>query len=917
MKNKIMKRISLVMVLALCLVLICTLFACNKKTKDEPKINPLDMDLRLIVPNDWELEIGDSRTVDYAFKEGIENCTLTWTTGSSDIATVDKWGRVTAQAKGQTTVTATSPDGYTDTVTLRVVDSASRYGVNLTKVDYTAGTPVTLGDNLQKIVTRWAKKDVAAADAIPETVKTLVSTGIYEGYEEATTKDGALWTIEDFGVKRVDNSAKIERDKVQQFMGDRWFYFTTSTAATGAVRAILADTDKNGIWTVTDDGVSFIEMKKLTGTEKAEMMVADTEKYVQRNGYVAEAYKQSDGSYKPVETDNDGLWTALYAVGELMRYATMKADPVKYSAEQIAAAKRSAYVSTEAVLLLANISMRTGTYDDTYVRYQPNGRFDDSTYGPNNDNLRKGKYLSWEALEEGGDYSRHLTNLSPAAAFEKAYNAFLNGEEFVYMLEEDFMTPYDDESWSNPLENSDGSVTYETRTRNLEGFIARTYSFDYEGNGVNGNIYWDINEDQKTATGVSTQGEDDNEYYMNGENLREKVVTCDWSLLPTRLWNDLKAAGEIPQDATLSDITYKGDTSSDEVIGHLFLWKVAYDVLGSEDEEIRQIIANTADRFAQHVSDNSYMMVDGTGQPDTWSKYNRDFFYNSSQLGGSPLTAAVCLSIFKVAYYVTGNEKWQNEYLMAALDPSYEYAKLMTQYTEQCYLYMLLVIDENTVPGLSDIIKQKVTFGSPAAEMLARMFLNYSDEEMAMMAFYLLFQMETDETLLSYYRDAIDDWWVSIKYSENPLWYYIYQLSRPNETVKDAYGNNILETAAWALSRHPVDTTTYLASNINREDIMCVSTKSLGGKELSFKITSDVEKFNGKDLAVMDILNLVNYADELEWAVAAPDERSLHKFNGNNYRLMDNYSPYCKEGSTTYTLPYWMGMYHGMLVDIA
>ncbi|MCQ2602977.1 MAG: Ig-like domain-containing protein, partial [Clostridia bacterium] len=409
------------------------------------------MDLRLIVPNDWELEIGDSRTVDYAFKEGIENCTLVWKTGSSDIATVDKWGRVTAKAKGQTTVTATSPDGYTDTVKLNVVDSASRYGVNLTKVDYQAGTPVTLGDNLQKIVTRWANASVATAEAIPAVVKEIVSTGVYEGYEEATTIDNALWTIEDFGVKRVDNTAKIERDKVQQFMGDRYFYFaSTASARAGVVCAIVADETKNGIWAVTEEGVSFIEMVKLTGTQKAEMMVEDTEKYVQRNGFVADAYKigkdeSGNPIYRPAETDNDGLWTALYAVGELMRYATMKKDPTKYTAEQIAKAKQSAYVSTEAVLLLANISMRTGTYDDTYVRYQPNGRFDEFTYGPNNDNQPKGKYHSWTALEEGGNYSRHLTNVSPAAAFQAALDAFLAGEDPVYMLNADFMHPFVDE----------------------------------------------------------------------------------------------------------------------------------------------------------------------------------------------------------------------------------------------------------------------------------------------------------------------------------------------------------------------------------------------------------------------------------------------------------------------------------------
>jgi len=45
-----------------------------------------------------------------------------------------------------------------------------------------------------------------------------------------------------------------------------------------------------------------------------------------------------------------------------------------------------------------------------------------------------------------------------------------------------------------------------------------------------------------------------------------------------------------------------------------------------------------------------------------------------------------------------------------------------------------------------------------------------------------------------------------MQYSENPLWYYIYQLAYPSEAQSDVYGNDMLQTASWALSRHPIDT---------------------------------------------------------------------------------------------------------------
>lgn len=898
--------------LILCMIMLSlSVLGCNKSNDDEQL-------LRLIVPSSWELEVGDSRTVDFSAASSVTDRNLTWKATPKAVASVDSWGRVTALAKGVAVVTATTASGLSDSVVLTVVETSDVRYQSTQKVDY-SGNAVTLGGNLQKVVTRYANSVAASSEAVPEAIKALLSAGNpnYTALQSQTTTDGAVWRITDYGVLRTETGAANSRDVEQRFMGDRYFYETNTT--TGKVLAIMSD-GTTGIWTVMATGVTHIEMLDVSGTEKAAMMASQAQEFVSRHGFISESYYDGDGdrsdgnNWKGNESDNDGLWTSMYAVGELMRFASLKADS-SATYEEIAAARKSALISTEAVLLLSNISMRTGTVE-AYVRYQPNGRTDENPYGTDTAN---GRYLSQDALKKDGDSSLNIPAISPSDAFSAAYEAYLADGTRLYVLSDNYLAPYSEEDWSNPVTNSDGSVTYETRTRNLEGFISRTYSFDDEGNAVDGYIHWDFTYDgdgKLVAVGVSSKNATEKGYYLNGENLRG--VTADASgSFPTRLWNDLVAAGEISSTATIDQLTYKGDTSSDEIIGHLFLWKVAYDVLGSEDAEIKQIISDTADRFAQHITDNGYMMVDGTGQPDTWSKFNRAFFYNSSQLGGAPLTAAVCLCIFKVAYYVTGNVKWQNEYLMAALDPSYEYAELMTQYSEQCYLYMMLLVDEYAEEyginkSILDTLNADMSFGSAFSEGLTRLFLNYSDEEMAMLAFYLLFQLETNETLLDYYREAIDDWWVSIKYSENPLWYYIYQLAYPDKTITDAYGNNILETAAWSLSRHPIDTTQYLASNTKRDDVAEFDLGIGDGSVLCYAVgengATDYSGFQG-------ILKAITGLGDIDWAVAAPDERSLHKYNGCSYNLDGNHNVNCREGSTTYTLPYWLGIYHGMLSD--
>lgn len=43
--------------------------------------------------------------------------------------------------------------------------------------------------------------------------------------------------------------------------------------------------------------------------------------------------------------------------------------------------------------------------------------------------------------------------------------------------------------------------------------------------------------------------------------------------------------------------------------------------------------------------------------------------------------------------------------------------------------------------------------------------IHYSDEEEAMIGFYLAFQLETNPAYLQKYQEAIDCWWHSISHS--------------------------------------------------------------------------------------------------------------------------------------------------------
>ena len=843
---------------------------------------PISEKLRIVVPENWELCVGDSRSLECVFSEKITDRKLEWSVEPDTVAAVDKWGRVTALSLGKATVTAKG-DGFSDSVELNVVETPTLLQTEKKKIDF-KNKGIDEVENLQKLVDRYPH----GSKAIPDYVYSIKD---YSQYQKAVTADGAVWEITDYGVLRTDKNAPSKRDVEQRFMGDRYFYSDDSEN----VLAIVPD-GEYGIWTVMEKGVTHINMIEASGRLKASYLSGITQDNVSRHGFVDQAYLGANG-WTSYESDNDGLWTSMYSAGEVMRYATLKNDP-DATEQEIEEARKAAYSSSEAVLLLYYISMRSGT-TEAYIRRQ----IPENIPGEETD-----RWLSDEALEKNGNPSVILPAKSPAKIFDEAMASFSFLSSTAKFKGKGVYEAVNENDWSNPYNNPD--TEYEKQTRLIEGFPARTFSLKSEKVGRHDNIYWSVNGDG-TATGISDKPEGSKGYLLNGENLRGVKVDAS-AKVPERLWNDLLGTEVLPED-----IIYKTDTSADELIGHMFLFKLMYDIIAPEDPEIKELLINAIDNLAQHLSDNSYMLVDATGQPTTWANFSRSLISSSSSVAESSLHALVLLSVFKTAAYITGYEKWENEYKMAALDPAYEYAKVTSQHYERMLSAIKFFVADATIPLLGNVIG--ALGNTDLVELIYRFIVNYSSEEMAMLGFYVMFQLEDDEKILKLYRNAIDDWWYSIKYSENPLWYYVYQLAYPDKTVTDAYGRNIVETAAWSLSRHPADMIMYHASNKNRDDIAQLSLSQIGLKfnvVLSYNLkTSPAMPVISDNPEITDIVQYALNASKLDWAVAPPDERMLYKYNTSSYFIDGYHHPGCMQGSTTYTLPYWMGVYHGMLCE--
>ncbi len=217
---------------------------------------------------------------------------------------------------------------------------------------------------------------------------------------------------------------------------------------------------------------------------------------------------------------------------------------------------------------------------------------------------------------------------------------------------------------------------------------------------------------------------------------------------------------------------WKADTSSDEIVGHMFLYGVATDLL--PDAALKRRIAETTARIMDHILDHGYYLIDLTSQPTTWGRWSLEYF--KQQPGDAPLNSLELLSFLKTARHVTGDARYEREYRKAALDMGY--AQIATRYKEM------------------------------------REEINYSDEELAMLPFFGLFRYERDEQMLKrYYRPALDAWWDNIRREENPLWIFIYATGQADHSRVD------FASAAHTLYRMPVDTIEWTVTNSNRKDI--------------------------------------------------------------------------------------------------
>ena len=220
---------------------------------------------------------------------------------------------------------------------------------------------------------------------------------------------------------------------------------------------------------------------------------------------------------------------------------------------------------------------------------------------------------------------------------------------------------------------------------------------------------------------------------------------------------------------------WKGDTSSDESVGHYFAYSVYFDLVAdrAEKELIRKVVARMTDYLMAH----DYDLLDLDGKPTRWGQWSERYFQTEEGKYEAALRTLELLSFLKTTAHITGDKKYGEAYA----------DRIRRGYANHTRVYRRWA-------GGGEI--------------------NFSDDELAYLSWYPLLQHERDSKLRTIYLDGLRFTWGKIRPDRNPLWNFI--------SVAGAAGTltpEVLDDSRRALERIPMDMVEWTVRNSHRIDV--------------------------------------------------------------------------------------------------
>ena len=291
---------------------------------------------------------------------------------------------------------------------------------------------------------------------------------------------------------------------------------------------------------------------------------------------------------------------------------------------------------------------------------------------------------------------------------------------------------------------------------------------------------------------------------------------------------------------------WKSTTSSDEAIGHMFVFGAIAELIDVPD--IKNKAIHLMDALMTHIVEHDLYMVDWNGKPTTWGRWNPEYV-NAMPLnvGDRKITSSNITSMLQTAYHFTGKEIFKEKAL-----------ELLNKYG---YL-------ENLMRPMKEIGYAPGDASHLAKDLSSSW--NHSDDEMYFLGYWGLYRYALNDTLKEKFKASILDHWEIERPEKEGAWDIFTAITG----VKDFD----LNEAVWYLQKYPMDLINWRVRNSERKDIEFISQ--------NFRRQTIKEVLPPDELPI-------NRHNENRFNLDAGDEHGGEEFSAGDIWL----------------LPYWMGRY--------
>jgi len=235
------------------------------------------------------------------------------------------------------------------------------------------------------------------------------------------------------------------------------------------------------------------------------------------------------------------------------------------------------------------------------------------------------------------------------------------------------------------------------------------------------------------------------------------------------------------QPASNKNWVWKATTSSDEIIGHFFVYAIFAEIV--PDKAWRDRAIALMDAIMDHIVRNNWYLVDYDGKPTQWGRWHPEYINKFPRaVGDRRLNSVEIISFLQTAYHFTGKEIYKQ--------------KAFELFDDHGYLdnIMIPITQIGRVSGI-DLTTE----------------WNHSDDELAFLSYWILYRYAFTDKLRDKYRETIRGHWEIERPEKNPLWDFIYADMGAEDFDLDA--------SIWSLKEFPLDTISWTVRNSQRKDL--------------------------------------------------------------------------------------------------